>query len=782
MLAQSRVHWQAILPWLIFICALAVGGTAPTPAFAADPAVPAITAGLASAAPQDLPPTLLGGIAAVTAGMYHTCALTVRGGVLCWGDNSSGQLGDGTKVPHLAPTAVTGLSIGVQELAAGAMHTCALTTGGGVYCWGSNGFGQLGTAVFADESLFPTPVAGFTGGVQAIAANASHTCALTKDGAVFCWGDNEAGQLGDGTDTNRLAPVPVAGLNHGVQAIAAGVEHVCALLGTGGIKCWGNNAYGQLGDGSGSDRKTPVDVIHLGGPAQQLYAGAYHTCTVVGGAALCWGSNNVGQLGDGTTAGKLAPVGVHALGTGVLSIAGGETHTCALLAGGGVSCWGDNFYSQLGDSTDDDHLLPNSVSSLGGGVRSISAGLRHTCAVTAAGGVDCWGWNVYGQLGDGQGGERLVPAPVYNLYGAQALAAGGNHTCALLAGGAVKCWGANFYGQVGDATALDRFVPADVYGLDSGVQALAAGHSHTCALINGGSIECWGANGSGQLGDGTNSTRYKPVYVAGLYGTAQHLAAGSSHTCASLADGSARCWGGNSFGQIGDGTVSFVSSWPEPVAGLADVAALSGGYGHSCALHGDGSVSCWGWNVYGQDGDGTTDAHLVPVDAGVAGSGVQAVAAGNDYTCVLAANSAAQCWGNNYFGQLGSGVGGQQLTAQTVVGLAGGVQAISAGTDHACALLVSGGVKCWGSNAHGRLGDGTTVDRPTPVDVVGLAGGVQAISAGDDHTCALLEDGTIQCWGANNQGQLGIAPNWTPTPVVGATIRELFLPAIAAAR
>ncbi len=717
--------------------------------------------------------------------MYHTCALTLRGGVLCWGDNFGGQLGDGTKVSRLAPTPVVGLSTGVRELAAGAMHTCALTTGGAVFCWGSNGFGQLGTGAPAPESLVPTVVAGFAAGVRALAANASHTCALTADGAVFCWGNNEAGQLGDGTTTNRFTPVPVAGLTRGVQAVTAGVEHACALLEHGGIKCWGNNAYGQLGDGSGSDRKTPVDVIHLGGPAQQLHAAAYHTCALVGGAALCWGSNNVGQLGDGTTAGKLAPVPVHgpdsAALAGVLSIVGGETHTCALLAGGGVSCWGDNYYGQLGDNTADDHLLPNPVSTLAGGVQSISAGLRHTCAVTAGGGIACWGWDLDGQLGDGQGSDRLVPAPVYEIHTAQALAAGDHHTCALLAGGAVKCWGWNYFGQLGDTTALNRFVPADVYGLAGGVQAIAAGRSHTCALIDDGGIKCWGANDTGQLGDGTFSTRYKPVNVAGLGGTAQNLAAGSSHTCAALADGSAACWGWNTFGQLGDGTVSS-SDWPEPVAGLAGVVALSGGYAHSCALRGDGSVSCWGWNVYGQDGDGTTDEHLVPVDAIVAPSGVQAVAAGNDYTCVVAANGAAQCWGNNYFGQLGSGIGGQQLTAQTVVGLASGVQAISAGADHACALTVTGGVKCWGRNAHGALGDGTTVDRPTPVDVVGLDRGVQAITAGENHTCALLQDGTIQCWGANDQGQLGIALNRTPAPVIGSTIRALFLPAVAAAR
>lgn len=793
MLAQTRACWRGILLWLIFSLALATLGAAPTSVLAADLARRAAQDPMSSSPPTLLPAPmpamlsvpLLDGITAVTTSMFNSCALTVNGGVLCWGNNFGGQLGDGTRISRLTPVPVAGLAIGVRALAAGSMHACALTTAGAVYCWGNNGFGQVGMAVPAPESLVPTPVAGLTTGVQAIAAGENHTCALTAARAVFCWGSNAAGQLGDGSTTNRFTPAAVNGLGGSVQAITAGAEHTCALLVTGGINCWGNNAYGQLGDGSGSDHVTPVAVIHLGGAAQGVHAAAHHTCAVVAGGALCWGANDVGQLGDGTTAGKLAPVPVHGLGsdllTGVLSLAGGESHTCALLGGGSVSCWGDNFYGQLGDGTADGHLLPTPVSTLAPSVQAISAGLRHTCVVTAGGGVACWGWNDDGQLGNGNGGAQLVPAPVYGIETAQALAVGDSHTCAVLAGGAVKCWGWNLYGQLGDATALNRLLPADVYGLAAGVQSIAAGRSHTCALLDGGNVKCWGDNSTGQLGDGTASTRYKPVDVGGLDGAAQQLAAGSSHTCAALAGGSAQCWGWNTFGQVGDGSVSFRYD-PVFVEGIDSVAALSGGYAHSCALRSDSSVSCWGWNIYGQDGDGTTDEHLAPVDATVAGSGVQAVAAGNDYTCVLAASGAVQCWGSNYFGQLGTGVGGQHLEAQTVVGLASGAQAISAGTDHACAVTATGGVKCWGRNAHGELGDGTTVDRPTPVDVVGLDGGVQAVSTGAHHTCALLQDGTIQCWGANDQGQLGIPPTWTPTPVTGTPTRTLYLPAIAATR
>jgi alpha-tubulin suppressor-like RCC1 family protein len=296
----------------------------------------------------------------------------------------------------------------------------------------------------------------------AIAAGYAHTCALTA-GGVKCWGYNSNGQLGDGTWTDRNTPVDVSGLSSGVAAIAAGLSHTCALTVGGGVKCWGWNGYGQLGDGTNTDHTTPVDVSRLTSGVDAIAAGGYHTCALTVGGVKCWGYNGYGQLGDGTTTNRNAPVDVSGLTSGVAAIAAGWYHTCALTAGGGVKCWGYNWYGQLGDGTTTDRTTPVDVSGLTSGVAAIAAGRYHTCALTAGGGVKCWGLNWYGQLGDGTTTDRNTPVDVSGLTsGGVAIAAGESHTCALTAGGGVKCWGYNLYGQLGNGEFGYSPTPVDV--------------------------------------------------------------------------------------------------------------------------------------------------------------------------------------------------------------------------------------------------------------------------------------------------------------------------------
>jgi len=357
----------------------------------------------------------------VAAGGLHTCAVTTAGGVKCWGYNGTRQLGDGTTASKSTPVDVVGLGSGVAAITAGWGHTCALSTAGGVKCWGSNGYGQLGDGTSGHGTSKTTPVAvsGLGSGVAAIAAGSVHTCALTTAGGVKCWGHNSVGQLGDGSTTNKSTPVDVLGLGSGVTAIAAADNHTCALTTAGGVKCWGVNHSGQLGDGTTTDKRTPVDVVGLGSGVAAIAAGKVHTCALsTAGGVKCWGRNRSGQLGDGTTANKSTPVAVVGLGSGVVAIAaGGDGHTCALTTAGGVKCWGANYSGQLGDGRITQtppfgKPTPVAVVGLGSGVAAIDAGGVHTCALSTAGGVKCWGSNGSGQLGDGTTTNRYTPVDV----------------------------------------------------------------------------------------------------------------------------------------------------------------------------------------------------------------------------------------------------------------------------------------------------------------------------------------------------------------------------------
>jgi alpha-tubulin suppressor-like RCC1 family protein len=316
----------------------------------------------------------------------------------------------------------------------------------------------------------------------------------------------------------------------------------------------------------------------------------------------------------------------------------------------------------------------------------------------------------------------LAPDPAFATT-ASAISANGSHTCAITTAGGVKCWGINSYGQLGDGTTTQRTTPVDVSGLPSGVSAISAGYDHTCARTTAGGIKCWGYNVDGELGDGTATGRTTPVDVSGLPSGVSAVTAGYEDTCARTTAGGVKCWGYNGYGQLGDGTTTD-SSTPVDVTGLTSgVTAISVGYYHACALTTAGGVKCWGGNSNGQLGDGTNTASLTPVDVTGLTSGVGAISASEYHTCALTTAGGVKCWGYNGNGRLGDGTTTQRNTPVDVSGLTGGVAAVSASEDHTCALTSAGGIKCWGYNASGQLGDGTTTQSRTPVDVTGFAGG-----------------------------------------------------------
>jgi alpha-tubulin suppressor-like RCC1 family protein len=374
-------------------------------------------------------------------------------------------------------------------VAAGDYHTCAVTPGGDVSCWGGNAFRQLGDGTTTPSDV-PVPVVGLPSGIVAISAGGWHTCALTKAGAVWCWGYGMSGQLGNGAFSESAAPGLVTGLASGIVAIASGREHTCALSATGGLKCWGYNGGGNLGIGTLANHNTPVQVEGLASGVAAVSAGLSTTCALTDvGGVLCWGQNNAGQVGDGTTTTRTTPVPVTGLSSGIADITSTKEATnCALTDAGGVKCWGYNGYGQLGiGSVTGESLVPVQVSGLASGVFAVEGGRRQTCAVTKAGAALCWGLNTYGQVGDGTKTNRYLPTPVSGLSsGVAAINPGADHTCAVTDSGAVLCWGFNGYGQLGNGTEDDSLTPVAVTDFAAGTAMVAGEASFSTGTFDAG--------------------------------------------------------------------------------------------------------------------------------------------------------------------------------------------------------------------------------------------------------------------------------------------------------
>jgi len=347
-------------------------------------------------------------------------------------------------------------------------------------------------------------------------------------------------------------------------SIASTVNHTCTLLGSSGVKCWGAG----LGNGLNDSSTAPANVSGLSSGVLGIAAGDGHSCAVLNtGAVKCWGANGSGQLGNGTTTQSLTPVNVQNLSGPVSAVSTGYGYTCALLRTGGVQCWGGNGFGQLGNGTTAQSLTPVNVSGLSSGVRAIAAGKAHTCAVLSTGAVKCWGLNSSSQLGNDSTNGSSTPGDVSNLSsGVIAIATGEKHTCALLSTGAAKCWGANGNGQLGDNSNVTRDVPVNVQDITTAV-AISTGGNNSCALLSTGGVQCWGQGNYGQLGNGLVADRYIPGAVSNLSSGVRAITTGLEHSCAVLSTGAAKCWGRNQFGQLGTGSNSNHSA-PESVTGI----------------------------------------------------------------------------------------------------------------------------------------------------------------------------------------------------------------------
>jgi alpha-tubulin suppressor-like RCC1 family protein len=756
--------------------------------------------------------TLTPPVGAVAAGTAFSLALDPSGAVWAWGSNASGQLGDGTTADSVDPLPVAGIA-DAAEVAAGGSHALALLGDGSVWSWGDNTHGQIGTGAQGGTQLGPVQVAGLSDAV-AIAAGGSHSLALTRDGAVWSWGSNASGQLGDGTTNDRATPAVVPGLA-GVVAVAAGDSHSLALTVDGRVWAWGGNAYGQIGNDSYDPQQLlPVEVMS---DAVSIAAGGGHSLAIQSDtSAWAWGRNDEGQLGSEDWDDSPVPVR-----TVTADPCGGE--------GGGEGCGAQPF-------TD---------------VKLLAGGGQHTLAVTVDRLLWSWGANDVGQLGNGGSYTRNPADPLYGLSDVVRTAGGQDHSLAVTAAGEVWAWGGNASGQVGDGTTQNQWNPVLVVpagfawrlprptmspppgyytaAVDVTIATPVAGAvvryttdgtepTEASTLVTGpipiaGSIELKARTFKAGWAPSATAGGWYSFYfgtldppvatpAGGTYVTSVEVtltAAPGATISFELCDpGWINCTGWEDYlspVQIDRSrilranashpdwstsstitetyTVQAAQPVLEPVGGTYPPGQL---ITVTCpdpatTLHyttsgvdpteSDRPLACGG-SIPAADftlkvrafKPGLSPSAVVSADYSLTEDLTQAtLVAGRFHSLALRADGLLWAWGSNSSGQIGEAGAGAGLGPTRVSALAA-VTAVAAGGAHTLATTNDGYLWAWGANGSGQLGDGTATARPEPVPVPGLTD-VVALAAGSSHSLALRSDGTVWAWGRNSFGQLG---------------------------
>ncbi len=498
----------------------------------------------------------LSNVTAIAAGQYFSLALESNGTVWAWGANSSGQLGDGNTTDSHVPVQVTGVS-GISQISAGLITSYAMTSSGTVMGWGDNSLDELG-ALGGGSTAAAIP--GISSATQ-IAAGSLHLLGIQTNGEGFALGLNLYGQLGSGSTTSAANPQPLPGVGAAQPMTAGGRYHSLVLRDDGTVWASGENNDGQLGNGTTKNSSTFVEVPGLGG-IQKIAAGYYRSLAIdSNGWVWAWGQ---GDLGDGATDSTSTPQVVPGL-SGATQVASGVNQSLVLLSGGTVEAWGANTYGEDGNGTTTAQTSPVAVSGLSG-VTQIAAGAYHSLALKSNGTVWAWGDNSNGQLGNNSTTNSSTPVQVQGLSNVTAIAAGQYFSLALESNGTVWAWGANSSGQLGDGNTTDSHVPVQVTGV-SGISQISAGLITSYAMTSSGTVMGWGDNSLGELGAlGGGSTA---AAIPGI-SSATQIAAGSLHLLGIQTNGSTIAVGLNLYGQLGDGTTATAYS-PEYVPSLTSV-------------------------------------------------------------------------------------------------------------------------------------------------------------------------------------------------------------------
>jgi alpha-tubulin suppressor-like RCC1 family protein len=693
----------------------------------------------------------------LAAGRGHTCRIDADTTLVCWGNNDQGQLGhraDDTELSTPAPAVEGEWKTGWTAVAAGATHTCGVRDGK-VACWGDNRYLQSNPSVasiVAEPAVLDVP-----GDVERIYAGNKLSCAINSEGEAYCWG---ALDFEDGVpEIQRLTA-------HRFQAIAIGAEHACAIAAgddsAGQVWCWGSNEKSQLGSDSPNatfDAPVPVDTEAR---FHSIAAALDSTCgTTIAGALMCWGSPEHGALGP---SGSAELVNVVDDSQGWRNVTMGRSHVCA-LSNERLFCYGDNDHGALGRGTYTPSrvLPPEPIAITGSSFLAIAAGDDHTCALTksteqASVETWCWGSNSFGELGQGTVARKLVPTRVKLQGKAEEIVAGDDHTCARVTlepnNKAVYCWGLNVHEQAVPQGPTPS-VGEPLLVSSEEVAQLAAGRSHTCIrLRSNNAVTCWGSDENGQI---TNLS---------MLPSSKFIAAGGDMTCSIADDGILSCRG--RLDDLDDDLnlgIETMHIWHSVSIGTSSVIGVVTGTGTSVDVIGFGRPC--------ELGQGSSPT-AIPMDDPVLLAGgrmpgvrVTAAHAGGHHSC-LQYDDEAKCMGDNTQGQLGTvdtSESCSNVSSVIPLGQAGAPfteRQIVAAADHTCALLSDGKLKCWGNNDVGELGMPLGQRLPTPVYETW---NWKSITAGRVHMCGISASGDVFCWGENQYGAIGDGSHFAPKPV-----------------
>ena len=723
---------------------------------------------------------------AMDSGGTTTCAIRTDRTLWCWG---SLVLDDTFLMVEAGPIGRNGVNEPQQigrrlwlSVAVGTENVCgiviptATATSGSLYCFGGNAYGQLGVAPeLMRAATEPLRIGTDSGWTSVDAANGT-VCAINA-ATAWCIGRNDESQFGLFGDTANSSELLMLSTGEIPSQIATGNTHTCFVQADNGVAhCVGDNAYGQVGDGTTTDRDAwrTVDSNHR---FTSLTAGLYFTCGIAAptttpssnaGKALCWGRNAYGQLGSGVDAGVNSSTPVLASADLTFkSLRAGEDHVCGVTTSGQLWCWGSNYYGKAGVAGETTITAPHRIGTASNWA-GVAAGAYGTCAYTVKTSrvpstTSCWGDRQ--TVGNGTPVYANTPKKLPGS-GWLDVAAGGSSRCAIQGAtlpGRLYCWGGNGYGEIGDNSTEPRPSPYEVTTTGNWNE-VEMGSGFTCGISGAGSLWCWGSNSNGQLGLGDTVSRLVPVQV-GVATDWTDLALGANSVCGVRGSTSLWCWGSDDNGVVGNGAPSDIQDTPYEVFSVADGHTwkkVSFGGAHVCALDTAGALYCWGDNDGftgalggGALGDGTTINADSPVRS-VRGMLFSDVSAGTETTCGINLEGTTYCWGSNMYGALGNGnafpdwifaLTGGGINSASV---AGANVALASGLWSSCAIRRGGDLWCWGLAYAGNLPIGTDTSGPVPRKA---GSGFVSISMaptlfGSIGGCGIKSDTTLWCWGS----------------------------------